>query len=85
MKREEKQYKRLNLVEEKRGDDEKKKASSIHSHHRSILQTKKYDFLPNAASVSSSLEMMLDKRCWRGATAVLFSNAIKRYQLKINR
>ena len=46
---------------------------------------KKYDFLPNAASVSSSLEMMLDKRCWRGATAVLFSNAIKRYQLKINR
>ena len=46
---------------------------------------KKYDFLPNAVSVSSSLEMMLDKRCWRGATAVLFSNAIKRYQLKINR
>ena len=82
MKREEKQYKRLNLVEEKRGDDEKKKASSIHSHHRSILQPKKYDFLPNAASVSSSLEMMLDKRCWRGATAVvLFSNAIKRDQL----
>ena len=27
MKREEKQYKRLNLVEEKRGDDEKKKAA----------------------------------------------------------
>ena len=43
---------------------------------------KKYDFLPNAASVSSSLEMMLDKRCWRGATAVaLFSNAKKRDQL----
>ena len=28
MKSEEKQYKRLNLVEEKRGDDEKKKAAA---------------------------------------------------------